>query len=304
VETPERRRQRGKPLPAHITLRTRRLQDKAVIEVVDDGQGMDAARIGRVAVERGIVTPQELAEMDETAVLELICRPGFSTKADVTGVSGRGVGMDVVKRALDEVNGTLVIETQPGQGSCLRLILPLTMAIIPALLVQTDGETFALPLTHVVRTLDVPAAAVRWLHDQPMYDWEERSLSASGKEAAGAPNDAPEAASRGLSKHLLPLVRLGDLLGAAGRPDFFRAMQIEDALLPVVVVERARQRYGLVVDEIAGKEEIVMKPLTRMLQQIEELAGATIRGEGEIVLVLDVPSLVRQLAREEGGRPR
>lgn len=277
VEMPEERRHRGKPLPARITLRTRRLQDKALIEIVDDGQGMDAARIGRLAVERGVVTAQDLAEMDETAVLELICRPGFSTKADVTGVSGRGVGMDVVKRAMDEVNGTLVIETQPGEGSCLRLILPLTMAIIPALLVLADGETYALPLTHVVRTLEVPAAAVRWLHDQPVYDWEER---------------------------ILPLVRLGDLLGAGVQPTYFQTAQREDALLAVVVVERGRQRYGLVTDEIVGKEEIVLKPLTRMLQQIEELAGATIRGEGEIVLVLDVPSLVRQLAREEGGRQR
>jgi two-component system chemotaxis sensor kinase CheA len=277
VETAEERRQRGKPLPARITLRTRRLQDKALIEIVDDGQGMDAARIGRLAVERGIVTAQELAEMDEPAVLELICRPGFSTKADVTGVSGRGVGMDVVKRAMDEVNGTLAIETQPGEGSCLRLTLPLTMAIIPALLVETDGATYALPLTHVVRTLDVPATAVRWLHDQPVYDWEER---------------------------ILPLIRLGDLLGSDARPAFFQTAAAEDGLLSIVVVERGRQRYGLVVDEIAGKEEIVLKTLTPMLQQIEELAGATIRGEGEIVLVLDVPSLVRQLTRDEGGRQR
>lgn len=277
VEMPEERRRRGKPLPAHITLRTRRMQDKALIEIVDDGQGMDANQIGRLAVERGVVTSQELVEMDETAVLELICRPGFSTKVDVTGVSGRGVGMDVVKRALDEVNGTLVIETEPGEGSCLRLILPLTMAIIPALLVQADNETYVLPLTHVVRTLDLPATAVRWLHDQPVYDWEES---------------------------ILPLVCLGDLLGSGDHAAYFETARQEDTLLSVVVVERGRQWYGLVVDEIAGKEEIVLKPLTPMLQEIEELAGATIRGEGEIVLVLDVPSLVRQLSREEGGRSR
>ena len=150
------------------------------------------------------------------------------------------------------------------------------MAIIPALLVQVGGATYALPLTHVVRTLDVAEAAVRWLHGQPVCDWEER---------------------------ILPLVRLGDLLGSAGRPE--RPEAGEAGLpWPVVVVERGRQHYGLVVDEFLGKEEIVLKPLSPMLQQIAELAGVTIRGEGEVALVLDVPNLMRQLAREEGGRPR
>ncbi len=281
VEMPEDRRRLGKPLPARITLRAQRLQDKAAIEVLDDGPGMDAERIGRLAIERGIVTPQELAEMDEAAVLELVCRPGFSTKVEISGVSGRGVGMDVVKRAMDEVGGTLVIETAPGQGTCFRMVLPLTMAILTALLVQADGETYALPLTHVIRTLDVPAGAIRRLHEQAVCDWEER---------------------------ILPLVRLGELLGSTGRqgagsPGSLLAAE-PDAIFPTVIVERGRQRYGLVVDEITGKEEIVLKPLARLLQQIEPLAGATIRGEGQIVLVLDIPSLVRQLAREEGGRGR
>lgn len=281
VEMPEERRRLGKPLPARITLRAQRLQDKATIEVIDDGPGLDAAQIGRLALERGLVTPQELAEMDEAAVLELICRPGFSTKVDVTGVSGRGVGMDVVKQAMEEVGGTLVIETTPGHGTCFRMVLPLTMAILTALLVQADGETYALPLTHVIRTLDVPSEAVRQLHEQAVCDWEDK---------------------------ILPLVRLGDLLGSGGRREAQRSSSLFGAdpsiVFPVVIVERSRQRYGLVVDEIIGKEEIVLKPLTRLLQQIEQLAGATIRGEGEIVLVLDIPSLVRQLAREEGGRER
>jgi two-component system chemotaxis sensor kinase CheA len=262
VEPPEERRAAGKPAAAHIRLQARRVQDKAIIEVRDDGQGMSPQKIVKVAVERGLITAQEAADLDAAAIFELICRPGFSTKTEVTGVSGRGVGMEVVKQTMDEIGGTLEIESQPGQDSCFRLIFPLTMAILPVLLVRVGREVYALPLTHVVRTIEPLQSDVRHLHHQPVLRWEDK---------------------------ILPLVTLGDLL------EVTREKEAAEEALPVVVVERGRQQVGLVVDEILGKEEIVLKPLEGILGQIEGLAGATIRGEGGIVLVLDVAGLVRLL---------
>jgi two-component system chemotaxis sensor kinase CheA len=262
VEPPEERRVARKPAAAHIRLQARRAQDKAIIEVHDDGQGMSPQKIVKVAVERGLITAQEAADLDAAAIFELICRPGFSTKTEVTGVSGRGVGMEVVKQTMDEIGGTLEIESQPGQGSCFRLILPLTMAILPVLLVRVGKEVYALPLTHVVRTIEPLQSDVRQLHHQPVLRWDDK---------------------------ILPLVTLGDLL------EVTREKEAAEEALPVVVVERGRQQVGLVVDEILGKEEIVLKPLEGILGQIEGLAGATIRGEGGIVLVLDVAGLVRLL---------
>lgn len=269
IESPEERRRAGKPLPACIRLRARRVQDKAVIEVQDDGRGMSSEKIARVAVERGLVTAQEVAEMDEAAIFELICRPDFSTRTEVTGVSGRGIGMAVVKQVMEEIGGTLEIESQPGVGSRFQLAFPLTMAIIPALLVRVERDTYALPLAHVVRTIEPQRSEVRFMHHQAVLSWGER---------------------------VLPLISLADLLQIGqGKPQ----ATVGEETLPVIVVERARQRYGLVVDEILGKEDIVLKPLGPFLQGIEGLAGATIRGAGEIVLILDVPGLLRRLAREE-----
>lgn len=268
IEPPEERRRAGKPLPAYIRLRAQRIQDKAVIEVQDDGRGMSPEKIARVAVERGLITAQEVAEMDEAAIFELICRPDFSTRTEVTGVSGRGVGMAVVKQVMEEIGGTLEIESQPGVGSRFQLAFPLTMAIIPALLVRVGKDTYALPLTHIVRTVEPQRSEVRFLHRQAVLSWGER---------------------------VLPLVSLADLLQVGPREPKTAA---GGETLPVIVVERARQRYGLVVDEVLGKEDIVLKPLGPFFQGIEGLAGATIRGAGEIVLILDIPALLRRLARE------
>lgn len=266
IEPPPERRQAGKSPEARIVLQARRERDTAVIEVRDDGQGMSASTIAQVAVERGMITEQEAADMDEATRLELICQPGFSTRAEVTGVSGRGVGMGVVKQAMDEIGGDLEIESEPGQGSCFRLRFPLTIAILPALMVRTGEETYALPLTHVARSLEPLPSEINQLQTQPFLWWEEE---------------------------VLPLTPLATLIG--GEHDQVDVEQEEP--LSVVLVERGRQRHGLIVDEILGKEEIVLKPLEGMLQQIEGLAGATIRGAGEVTLVLDIPSLVRLAAQ-------
>jgi two-component system chemotaxis sensor kinase CheA len=261
IESPEERRASGKPAAAHVRLQARRAQDKAIVEVRDDGQGLSPQKILKVALERGLITPQAAGEMETAAIFDLICRPGFSTKTQVTGVSGRGVGMEVVKQAMEEVGGTLEIDSQPGQGACFRLTFPLTMAILPALMVRVGAEMYALPMTHVVRTIEPLQSDVRRLHHQPVLRWEEK---------------------------ILPLAYLADVLECARGEN--AAEEIS-----VVVVERGRQQVGLVVDEIIGKEEIVLKPLEGILGQIEGLAGVTIQGAGDIVLVLDVAGLLRLL---------
>ncbi len=266
IEPPEERQAAGKSPAAHVRLQARRAQDKAIVEVRDDGQGLSTQKILKVALERGLITPQAADEMDTAAIFDLICRPGFSTKTQVTGVSGRGVGMDVAKQTMDEVGGTLEIDSQPGQGACFRLTFPLTMAILPALMVRVGAETYALPMTHVIRTVEALQGDVRRLHRQPVLRWEEK---------------------------ILPLAYLADVLECAQG----KAAAEE---LSVVVVERGRQQVGLVVDEIMGKEEIVLKPLEGILGQIEGLAGVTIRGAGGVVLVLDAAGLVRLL--EPGGQ--
>jgi two-component system chemotaxis sensor kinase CheA len=277
IECPDDRHRAGKPVPACIRLEARRMRDKAVVEIRDDGRGLSPDEIARTAVERGLIGAEAAAALDPAGQLELICRPGFSTKAEVTGVSGRGVGMGVVKEVVDELGGILEIESQLGQGACFRLVLPLTMAILPAMLVRVGGELYAIPQIYVVRTVEVTPGEVRQLGQRPMIVWEER---------------------------VVPLVALADLLEAPGGLGTVPSAASGLAASPewqVVIVERGRHRYALAVDEIVGQEEIVLKPLTGLLGQIEGLAGATIRGEGQVVLVLDIPGLLRPLSLRDAG---
>lgn len=298
IELPVERRQAGKPLPAHIRLAARREQNKVLIEVSDDGRGLSPENILLVALERGVLTQRQAASLDQSAILDLICLPGFSTKTQVSGVSGRGVGMDVVKQTLNEMGGGLEIESHPGQGSLFRLTCPLTMAILPAILVRCGVERYAIPLTHVVHTLEPQAADLRWLYAQPVLPWENT---------------------------LLPLFSLGHFLGTPGAvsiPRLPEQSSLDEAArssdeagtsastgagqrggqpIQVVMVARGRQAYGLVVDEILGKEDIVLKPLARYLGSISGLSGVTLRGEGEIALVLDVAGLVQALAASRKG---
>ncbi len=273
IELPAERTRAGKPLPALIRLAARRQQNKVLIEVSDDGRGLSTDTILQVALKRGVLTQRQAAGLDQHAIFDLICLPGFSTKAQASELSGRGVGMDVVKQTLNEMGGGLEIESQPGQGSLFRLTCPLTMAILPAIMVRSGVESYAIPLTHIVRTLEVQAADLRWLYTQPVLPWND---------------------------NLLPLLPLGGFLGQAEPEVLKEAEKTSGQLIQVVVVAPGRQAYGLVVDEILGKEDIVLKPLAKYLGSIVGLSGITLRGEGEIALVLDVAGLVQSLAA--GGK--
>lgn len=270
VEPPEERERLGKPRRATIRLRARRERESVIIEVSDDGQGMDRDHIVEVAVQRGVIDPAEAKELSNQQALALICHPGFSTAQHVTDVSGRGVGMDVVRRQIEALHGSLYIETEPGKGTTFRLRLPLTLAIIQALLVKAGPEMYAVPLSQVEHILEIEPGQVkqvqRW---QITTDEEARPL---------------------------PLLELRELLEIPGNGTERTTVGY------AMVVGENRERLGVVVDELISQEEIVIRPLPDALMGIPGLAGASILGEGQVVLILDIPNLV-QIPAEPALQP-
>jgi len=257
IETLEVRRARGKPDTGSLTLNAFHDSGSIVIEVSDDGGGLDKARILRKAVERGIV--HEGAALTDAEISNLIFEPGFSTAEAVTNLSGRGVGMDVVRRNIDELRGTIEVESYEGSGTTIRLRLPLTLAIIDGFMVGVDDATYVIPLDLIIECLDLG----------PFLESEENHLV-------------------NLRGEVLPFLRLREVFGVRGeRPARER----------VVVVQVGDVRAGLVVDRLMGEFQTVIKPLGGLFQHIRGVGGSTILGSGRVALILDVPQLV-QLASE------
>ncbi len=273
LETPAERVALGKPPAGQIRLSAYRHQDQAIIAVEDDGRGMDPQVLRRVAIERGLITAEQAAELTAEESLMLICRPGFSTAPTVSDVSGRGVGMDAVRRLVESLHGHLEIYSQVGQGTRFVLSLPLTLAIIQALLVRTAHETYAVPLIHVSRTEELLPQDIRTIQDRPVAV---------------------------LPQELIALQSLAELLDLA-RPDW-SALKHRDEPLPTLIVRHGGQTVGLIVDELLKREEIVVKSLGGFLSHIPGLAGATVLGDGEVVLILDVVNLLSQDAKSQTVR--
>lgn len=260
IEPPEERERLGKSRRSIIRLSARRERESVVIEVTDDGRGLNRKHVLETAIQRGLISHADADNLSEQQGFLLICNPGFSTAERITEVSGRGVGMDVVKRQIESLHGSLSIVSEPGIGSTFRLRLPLTLAIIQALLVTVGDETYAIPLSQVERTLEMEPAQVKQIqHWRVISDGEVQAL---------------------------PLLELRVLLDIPGNGTG------RDGLGYAVVVGDDRDRLGLVVDELVGQEEIVIRPLPPALGNIQGLAGATILGEGQVVLILDAPNLV------------
>jgi two-component system chemotaxis sensor kinase CheA len=267
IETPERRHQAGKPERATLTLRARHEAGQVIIEVSDDGAGIDPHKVKGKALSLGLYELAQLDAMSEQELIKLIFLPGFSTAAQVTDISGRGVGMDVVHTNLSKLGGTIDVHSRVGHGTTFRIKLPLTLAIIPSQLVAVGDERFAIPQVNLVELVRIPASQV-----------EERL------EHIGT---APVLRLRG---ELLPLLYLRQVLGLPGpsRPQYADpAPDLPEALL-IVVVASGSLTYGLIVDQMLDSEEIVVKPLGRHLQGCKLYAGATIQGDGRVALILDV----------------
>jgi two-component system chemotaxis sensor kinase CheA len=261
LETPDQRLAQGKPAEGRLVLRAYHESGQVVVEISDDGRGIDIDRVGAIAVERGVVSADELRRMDPREVQGLIFRPGFSTATEVTNVSGRGVGMDVVRTNIERIGGSVDINSQMGQGTTCRVRIPLTLAIIPALLVGEAEESYAIPQANLVELVRL----------------EGEDLARSVEHLAGAP-------VLRLRGHLLPLVSLAGALDV-------EAPASES--LTIVVLQADDIRFGLTVREVHDTQEIVVKPIGRQLKGLAIYAGATIMGDGRVSLILDVAGLAQ-----------
>ncbi|MDT0200823.1 chemotaxis protein CheA [Nocardioides sp. AE5] len=270
IQPPAERIAQGRPPKGRLLLQASHESGQVVIEITDDGKGIDPARVAEVAIARGVITADAAARMDPRELVNLVFRPGFSTAEAVTNVSGRGVGMDVVRTNLERIGGTVDIVSKVGQGTTVRVRIPLTLAIIPALVVAHDGERYAIPQSNLVELVKVEGDAL------------ERDVEF----LAGAP-------VMRLRGHLLPLVSLTEAL-ATGTGEFrdWRD-RAPDASLTVVVVQADDTRFGLCVDDVQDTQEIVVKPIGRLLKGLDLYAGATIMGDGRVALILDVPGLAQ-----------
>jgi two-component system chemotaxis sensor kinase CheA len=251
LEPPARREAAGKTAAGTLRLSAFRQRDTVIIEVADDGQGMNAREIAAKAVEQGIISAARASEMSEEEILPLICYPGFSLSKEVTTISGRGVGMNIVKRQLERLRGSLTITTQIGQGTTFHLQVPLNLSLMSAVLVRVGSETYALPTTAIEQIIEIDPQQVERLGEREV-------LAIQGNP--------------------LPLHRLGTLLqvpDAAPEPRF------------ALLVHHGEHMLGLRIDAVERHEEVVVKPLPDALRDIPGLGGVTILGEGQTVLILD-----------------
>ena len=266
LETPEKRLAAGKPVEGHLWLRAFHEGGNVNIEVADDGAGIDPATIKRKAVERGMITADQARILDDQEAIQLIFLPGFSTAEKVTSLSGRGVGMDVVKTNIQKIGGKVSIQSQPGRGTTLKIRIPLTLAIMPALVISAMGGRYAIPQVSVLELVRLEGDRVRdgieWIYSAAVYR---------------------------LRGNLLPLVWLdAELRGEPRNPE--KRIEANDALT-IAVLQADDCKFGLVIDDVNDTEEIVVKPLAKQLRGTSIFSGATIMGDGRVVLILDVPGL-------------
>lgn len=263
IESPEEREAAGKPRAGHVVLSATQEGDHILLTISDDGKGMDPEILRGKAVEKGLMDEEAAARLSDHDAFNLIFRAGFSTKTEISDVSGRGVGMDVVKTRIAQLNGRIEITSELGKGSILRVRLPLTLAILPTLMVVLGKQRFALPLANVSEIFDLDLSRTNRVDDQEVIMVRNRSI---------------------------PLYYLRRWLVSGDAPP-------PDGVGHVVVVFSGNQRVGFVVDSLIGQEEVVIKPLGNVLHGVPGLAGATITGDGGIALILDVPGLLNSYAR-------
>src|SRR5208282_5145455 len=266
VERPEVRQAAGKNPEGRLALRAFHEGGQVNIEISDDGAGLDQERIRSKAIQKGLISAEQAGRLTDREIVNLVFLPGFSTAEKLTNVSGRGVGMDVVKTHIEKIGGTVDLQSKPGQGVMVRMKIPLTLAIIPALIVTSAGERYAVPQVSLLELVRVEPAAERngieMIHGAPVYRLRGR---------------------------LLPLVYLNRELQVGSEPSTAVEGDAGDVqAVNIVVLEADGRQFGLVVDFINDTEEIVVKPLSKHLKSISVYAGATIMGEGKEALILDV----------------
>ncbi|MEW8507786.1 MAG: chemotaxis protein CheA [Candidatus Thiodiazotropha sp.] len=266
IELPDEREAKGKQRRGRVVLSAAQEGDHILLSIADDGKGMDPEVLRKKAVEKGMMDTEAAARLDNKECFNLIFAPGFSTKTEISDVSGRGVGMDVVKTRIAQMNGSVEIDSEWGEGSLITIKLPLTLAILPTLMVVLGDQPFALPLASVVEIFNLDLKRTNVVDGQLTIMVRERALPLFY-----------------LRKWLIPDKPLNDEDKAKGH---------------VVIVNVGNIQVGLVVDHLIGQEEVVIKPLGALLQGLDGMAGATITGDGKIALIVDVPGLMRKYAKK------
>jgi two-component system, chemotaxis family, sensor kinase CheA len=273
IEAPDVREQAGKPRQGTLQLEACQEGDRIVISLSDDGAGISPERVGRKAVEKGLVTAERLRLLGPREILDFIFLPGFSTAEKISDLSGRGVGLDVVQSNLKKLNGSIEIDSRPGAGTKIRLRLPLTLIILPVLLVQVGAEVYALPLHSVAETAQVNLSHVHYVEGCEVLSLRDETL---------------------------PLVRLGHLFQIGPSAGASAPFHAREASSKAVILGIAGRRVALLVDHLLGQESTVVKPLGQYLTRCSSLAGATISGDGRVRLVLDPVGL---LAASQSASP-
>jgi len=264
IELPEQREAKGKERQGTIELRAYQKGSNIIIEIIDDGKGLDKERILAKAIEKGLISQD--ASLSEQEIYQLIFRPGFSTAEKITDISGRGVGMDVVKKAIEKLRGRVEIQSTPGKGSKFIISLPLTLAIIEGMVVRVDGERYIIPALAILESF------------KPTKD-QYATVNGRGEMIK-------------VRDHFMPLVRLGQIFGG-------NSNDIPPWEGLVVAVEHEGEKMGLLLDELLGKEEVVIKSLGESLKHIKGLAGGAIMGDGRVGLILDMAGLF-EITRNAG----
>ncbi|MEX5549242.1 chemotaxis protein CheA [Pseudomonas pergaminensis] len=262
VETPEEREASGKSRNGKVILAAEQEGDHILLSITDDGKGMDPAVLRNIAVKRGVMDKDAADRLTDTECYNLIFAPGFSTKTEISDVSGRGVGMDVVKTKISQLNGSINIYSTKGQGSKIVIKVPLTLAIMPTLMVMLGNQAFAFPLVNVNEIFHLDLSRTNVVDGQEVVIVRDKAL---------------------------PLFYLKRWLVASAKHEEQREGH-------VVILSVGTQRIGFVVDQLVGQEEVVIKPLGKMLQGTPGMSGATITGDGRIALILDVPSMLKRYA--------
>ncbi len=258
LESAEIRAQRGKPEVGSIYLDAYQEGNNVIIEVRDDGNGIDTEAVKAKALERGTITPEQALQMTEKEIIDLLFLPSFSTAKKVTDVSGRGVGLDVVKSKIESLSGEVEVKSKLGVGSTWTIRLPLTLAIIQALMVVVGNEKYAISLGSIEILEDISPTEVKLVQNKEVIN---------------------------LRGNVIPLIRLNELLDVESRKS-------RDEDMIVVIVKKGEKMAGLVIDELIGQQEIVIKSLGKYIRQCRYISGATILGDGEVALILDANVLI------------
>lgn len=261
IETPEERLKKGKPEEGTVTLKAYHSGNHVFIEIRDDGAGISRDKVLQKAKEKGIVSSESAAGMSDQQIFELIMSSGFSTANKISDISGRGVGLDVVKNTIESLGGTIAIDSKENEGSHFSIQLPLTLSIISAMLVDVKQEKYAIPLSSIIETALIPKKDIRLVNNQKVVDFRNR---------------------------VIPLVSMSDLFKIPAND-----MEVDKQILSVVVARKGDKMAGLIVDTFLGQQEIVLKSLGIYLKNVFAISGATILGNGQVALILDPNALIK-----------